>query len=277
MIPKLMVRRQPWEGMATEGPDGGRTIKAVEHSLSILEYLYAAGPSTLSTIADRIGLSPGSTHTHLATLAAHGFIEQRDQEYALSRRLIGIGERARNQQAVFQAAKNPLHTLADETGEAAHLIQEYDGLVLLLYEVYGAEAAGVEYHSHKRDQLIRHLHCTASGKALLAKLPRDRVEEIVESAELVQNTPNTITDPDDLYAELERVEERGYAISDEEQMLGMRAVGAPVMRVDGTVAAAISVSGPPSRLKGDRLREELRDAVLRAVEETEINLNTSTF
>ncbi|MFB6134300.1 MAG: IclR family transcriptional regulator [Halanaeroarchaeum sp.] len=263
--------------MPPQGSDGGRTIKAVEHSLSILDYLYSAGPSTLSTIAKAIGLSPGSTHTHLSTLAAHGFIEQRAQQYALSRRLIGIGERTRNQQAVYQAAKNPLHTLADETGEAAHLIQEYEGLILLLYEVYGAKAVGVEYHSHKRDQLIRHLHCTASGKALLSKLPQERVEEILETSGLEKNTPNTITDPDELFEALERIEERGYAIADEEQMLGMRAVGVPVMRVDATVAAAISASGPPSRLKGDRLHEDLRDAVLQAAEKTEINLNANSM
>jgi DNA-binding IclR family transcriptional regulator len=69
------------------------------------------------------------------------------------------------------------------------------------------------------------------------------------------------------------VDERGFAIADEEQMLGIRAVGVPVMRVDGTPAGAISVSGPTSRLKGSYLTEELPEMVTRATNVTEIKLN----
>lgn len=255
--------------------DGSRTIQSVDNSLSILEFLYSTGPSSLTVIADAVDLSPGSTHTHLATLRKHNYIEKNNDQYQLNRRLISLGERARNQLDIYQAARKPLHSLAEETGEAAHLIQEYEGFVLLLYEVYGTNAIGVEYHARKRDRLIRHLHCTASGKALLSQLPRNRVESIIESSGLMKNTPNTITDPEKLFDEIEKIAEQGYAISDEEQMLGMRAVGAPVMRVDGTVAGAISVSGPPSRLNGDRFEETLKNEVLQAVEVTEINLNSN--
>lgn len=252
---------------------GGRSVKSVEHAVSIVDVLQRSSPLTLSAIADEVDLSPGTVHTQLATLRDQGYVEKRDGGYALSPRFISIGERVRNQQPIYQAAKGAIQQLADETGEAAHLIREYRGRVLPVLEVFGARAIGVEYHAKKREQLIRHLHCTASGKAYLSQLPGSRVEEIIEEQGLIRKTPNTITDPEELFDELDEIDERGYAIANEEQMIGIRAVGAPVMRVDGSVAAAISVSGPTSRLKGDRLHEELPETVLKVVNMAEVKLN----
>lgn len=257
--------------MATQG--GGRSVKSVEHATDIIDVLQGSTSLSLSAIAEEVDLAPGTVHTQLATLREQGFVEKRAGGYALSPKFIAMGERVRNQQPVYQAGKEAIQQLADETGEAAHLIREYRGRVLPLYEVFGARAIGVEYHAKKREQLIRHLHCTASGKAYLSQLPESRVEEIIEEQGLIRKTPNTITDPEELFEELREIDERGFAIADEEQMIGIRAVGAPVMRVDGTVAAGISVSGPTSRLKGDHLYEELPDTVRRVVNMTEVKLN----
>ncbi|UWG47098.1 DNA-binding transcriptional regulator, IclR family [Halanaeroarchaeum sp. HSR-CO] len=250
-----------------------RHVQSVVHSVKILEELQQPGGVTLSEIAEAVGLAPGTTHTHLETLRAHNFVVKRDGEFFLSPQLITLGERARSQEPIYEAGKKAIQDLASETGEAAHLIREIDGRVLPVYEVFGERAIGVDYHVEKRERLVRHLHCTASGKALLSKLPPEYVEEVLETQGLVTKTPNTIDDREALFEELERVEERGFAIADEEQMLGIRAVGAPIMRIDGSVAGAISVSGPKSRLHGAYLRDELPELVLEAVNVTEINLN----
>lgn len=250
-----------------------RRVQSVVHSLQILEELQQPGGSTLSEIANAVNLAPGTTHTHLETLRAHNFVVKRDGEFFLSPQLITLGERARSQQPIYEAGKKAVQDLASETGEAAHLIREVDGRVLPVYEVFGEQAIGVDYHVEKRERLVRHLHCTASGKALLSKLPTDYVDEVIDTIGLTKKTPNTIHDRGELFEELQLVEDRGYAIADEEQMLGIRAVGAPIMRIDGTVAGAISVSGPKSRLKGAYLRDELPDLLLKAVNITEINLN----
>lgn len=250
-----------------------RSVKSVRHSLQILETLQESGGVNLSEIANAVDLSPGTVHTHLSTLRMHDFVVKRDGRYFLNPSLITIGERARSQQPLYEAGKKSIQDLADETGETAHLIREYDGRLLPLYEVFGEQAIGVDYHVKKRERLVRHLHCTASGKSILAKLSRERVEEIIDQHGLVQQGPNTIDDREALFDELDRVARRNVGFADEEQMIGIRAVGAPIMRQDGSVAGAISVSGPTSRLQGEYFRDELPTKVLRAVNTTEINLN----
>lgn len=251
-----------------------RSVKAVEHAMAIIDALQQHSGLTLTEIANAVGLSPSSVYTQLSTLQQQGYVEKSEKVYALSPQFITIGERVRHQQPLYRAGKGAIQQLADETGEAAHLVSEFTGRLLPLYEVFGARAIGVEYHAKKREQLIRHLHCTASGKAYLANLSEERVREIIGQHGLLRKTPNTITDPDELFEELETVSKQGYAIADEEQMVGIRAIGAPIMRVDGSVAGALSLSGPTSRLKGDRLYNDLRESVLKASNMAEISLNS---
>jgi len=89
-----------------------------------------------------------------------------------------------------------------------------------------------------------HLHCVGVGKAILAQLSRDRVMEIVERHGLLKRTEQTITDPDELCAELEEIRDAGVAFDDEEYGNGLRCVAAPVMGPNERVLGAISVSAP---------------------------------
>ena len=91
-----------------------------------------------------------------------------------------------------------------------------------------------------------HVHCTGVGKALLAQLPRDAARELVQRAGLPRRTTRTITDVDELMAELERTAARGYAVDDGEQETGVRCIAVPVLA--GTTQTALSVSGPEGRV-----------------------------
>lgn len=252
----------------------GRTIQSVDHSCYIIDVLRRTGGATVSELADITGLSPGSVHTHLSTLKSHNFVIQDEQAYRLGPQFLILGEHVRNHNRVYQAAKEAVEELAEATGEGAHLIIEHQGRVFVLYEVFGDKAIGEKYHARKREESLKHLHCTASGKAMLSRFSADRVESIIDRHGLEQNTTNTITDRDALFEALEQAREREFAISDEEQIVGIRAVGAPIMRTDGTVAGAISVSGPTSRLKADRFHEEIPEKVRHATNVAEVNLNS---
>lgn len=87
--------------------------------------------------------------------------------------------------------------------------------------------------------------------------------EIVDRYGLIELTENTITDPQRLYQELQQVREKGYAFNDEEEMQGIRAVGAPIKQYN-EVVAAVSVSAPSSRLQGETYREEMPDRMMQA-------------
>jgi IclR family KDG regulon transcriptional repressor len=110
----------------------------------------------------------------------------------------------------------------------------------------------------------RHLpaHCTASGKVLLAFLPPEVVEPVL-NVPLAAYTEKTITSPDRLREELKAVRQRGYALADEEFEAGIWAISAPIRDMNGKVVAAMSIPFPTNRLKPERI-PELAQALLEA-------------
>jgi DNA-binding IclR family transcriptional regulator len=85
------------------------------------------------------------------------------------------------------------------------------------------------------------MYATASGKAILAFLPKEKIEDYLSSVELKALTHSTITDPSSLLHELKRVRAQGLAYSRQEQFEGLAAIAAPVFRSDGYVAGSVTV------------------------------------
>jgi IclR family acetate operon transcriptional repressor len=99
------------------------------------------------------------------------------------------------------------------------------------------------------------VHTTGSGKVLLAHQPEDMIEAMIRRTGLLRLTPNTITDPDQLKGELDRIRRRGYATDLEETEEGIRAVAAPIFSPDGKILVAVSIAGPAGRLSQARIEE----------------------
>jgi DNA-binding IclR family transcriptional regulator len=158
-----------------------------------------------------------------------------------------------------------LDDLAAETGEVAQFATEEHGRAVYLDKARGEQAVNTASTVGKRE----YIHCISLGKAMLAHLPEERVEGIVDRHGLPAQTPNTITDRETLFEELETTRERGYAVDDEEKIEGVRCVAAPL--TDDGVVGAISISGPSSRMDGERFREELPRKLLRWANVIEIN------
>jgi DNA-binding IclR family transcriptional regulator len=97
------------------------------------------------------------------------------------------------------------------------------------------------------------LHCTATGKAILAYSPRGLLLDAVVEVGLPRVTRNTMVTPQRLAADLERVRHRGYSVEQEETKLGYLSVAAPLFGGGGSLVAAISVTGPVIRSNVDRL------------------------
>jgi DNA-binding IclR family transcriptional regulator len=183
------------------------------------------------------------------------------------------GEYVRNHADIYRAGREQIEDLADKTNECAHLIIEHDGRLFALYERFGQNAVGVEYHNRKREQALKHLHCTAAGKAILSQLPKSKVKSIIQEQGMPQNTDKTITDIDSLIEDLVKSRKRGYAFADEEQLSGIRAVGSPITTSETSVEGAL-VSGPASRMKGDKFEKRLPEYVVEAANICEVNLQT---
>lgn len=248
-----------------------RRIKSVERAFDIVEVLREKGGMSISELADEIDLSPGTIHTHLATLEERGYVTSDGGVYTPGLFFLPMGEHVRANTDLYRAGRSVADHLAEETGEAIHLIVEANMHEITLYEQFGATAVGRELYLQNQGVPKRILHCSAAGKAILAHLNEAYRSEILTDYEFDAYTSSTITDPERLRDELDAIQSRGVAFNDEEQILGLRAVGAPITTEKG-VLGAISISAPVSRLQGDRFETTFPDHVRQAANIVEVNL-----
>lgn len=250
---------------ATNDP---KTIDAVEKSVQVLEALRELDGAGVTELADHLDMAKATVHTHLATLYEASLVVKEGTEYQISLRFLGFGEYTKHQSRLYPVAKSEVDALAEEAGEAAQFLVEEHGKGVYLYKTETDRAI----QSGARTGSRRRLHCTALGKSVLAHLPRERVEAIVDRHGLPRQTPNTITDPEALFEELATIRERGYALDDEEVQPGLRCVAAPILDFDDDVLGAISVAGPTSRMSGERFRTSVPEMVQNSANIIEINV-----
>lgn len=251
-------------------PRDGSRVKAVDTSLDLLEATQELGGATFAELRDELDMSKSSVYSHLNTLVTRGYLVKDGDEYRPSLKLLGIGELVKwRHLALFTEGKSEVHRLANETDELAWIMVEERNYGVYIHKQHGNRA--VETGNFPIGQQVP-LHATASGKVVLAHLPEERVEEIVESEGLIRRTPNTITAREELYDALEQIREQGYGLSSEESVLGIREVAAPVIAVDGSILGTVSVSGPVGRLRGSLFREELPDRLIESSNIIEIKI-----
>jgi DNA-binding IclR family transcriptional regulator len=255
--------------MASE--ETGRTVKSVQTALDVTDYLKENGGAGVTELADELGHSKGTIHSHLATLYENEYVIKDGDEYRLSLRYLELGEFVKDRLGFYGVVKDEVDDLAAETGELAQFATLEHGRAVYLYKVGGEKAVQTASTIGKRE----YVHCLALGKAMLAYLPRARVDGIIDRHGLPPVTEKTITDREELYETLEVVRERGYAIDNEEKIESLRCVGAPVKTNDHEVLGAVSISGPASRMEGERFEEELPNKVMRSANVIEINAKFS--
>lgn len=245
-----------------------RPVETVETALDIVDLLKHTGSAGVTAIADELGLAKSTVHRHVKTLESRGLLVQTGNQYRLSAWFLDYGGHVRNDLQFYDVAKPKAEELAAETDEKVWCVTEEHGMGVHIYGTEGRHSV----KTHARVGQRTPLHQFAAGKAILAHLPEERVDQILREQELPAQTDKTITDPDALRDELEAIRERGVAFNREESVIGVHAVGAPVRDESGTAIGAISVAGPANRLRGDLMTEELPALLLGATNEVEINL-----
>ncbi|WP_262177060.1 IclR family transcriptional regulator [Haloarcula laminariae] len=252
-----------------------RTLQTVERASEIIQTLAELDGAGVSAVAERLDISVSSAHSHLATLHETGFLLQQDGQYHLSYRFLHLGEYVRNSSDLYRCGRSEADKLADKTGHYVHLFTEENGMGINLYEARGEHAEEYDYQSLKL-QRGEPLHISASGKAVLATLPEEEVRAHIRQHGLESYTANTITEETALFEELNRTRERGYAVNDEEEIVGYCAVAAPIQTEGDAAIGSISVAGPTRFFDSDADIEEIADKVMTAANMTQVNINMST-
>ncbi|GAB3671439.1 IclR family transcriptional regulator [Halopiger thermotolerans] len=246
-------------------------VQAAATTFRIVEALHELEGAGVAELAAELEMPKSTVHDHLRTLTEAEYLVNEDGTYHVGARFLELGGFARSRMKLYQVASPEIKKLAEETGEHANLMIEEHGKGIFLNKFKGEDAVTLDTHIGKRV----HLHTTALGKTILAYRPESTVDEIIDRHGLPAVTERTITDEDELKAQLAEIRERGYAVDDEERVLGMRCIAAPICDENDEPLGAISVSGPTNRFTGDRFDEEIPKHVLSTANVIEVNMTYS--
>jgi len=251
------------------GDDIGIRVNALETTNAIIEALDELNGARVTELAEHLDRPQSVVHNHLTTLKQLEYVVQEGYEYQLGLRFLKFGERVRHRSTLYNLAKAEIQKLAEESDELITLLIEEHGRGIYLDVGQGSQ--DIEYPAISGTRT--YLHCSATGKSILAHLPEDEVDRVIEEHGLPAQSPNTITDRTELDEELATIRERGLAFDMEEFRKGMRSVAKPILLQDGTPIGALSIAGPVHRMKGDRLQEKMPELLHQAVNVVELNLN----
>jgi IclR family pca regulon transcriptional regulator len=249
-----MPRKRPAAAKAAEASVGPawsipslrepRYSQSLERGLAILGSFTPERPVMgIADIAEELGMSRSTTHRYVITLVALGYLEQgASRKYRLGLRVTDLGMSALNSTGLREHARPYLEELRQRTSYTTGL-GVLDGTEVLYVEHLSSfrrakRPAQPEMHSGSRLPA----YCTAMGKAILAFLPEESADRIIEQIDFAKRGPNTITDAKAFRAELAKIRETGIAVNDEELAYGLRSIGAPIHSYSGEVTAALNLA-----------------------------------
>ena len=227
-------------------------VQSVERIFQLIEHL-AAHPTgvSLQTLAGETELAKSTVHRLLASLVGLGYVVQDEENghYRLTLKMFELSSGIVDSMDIMGVAKAHLERLSQRTGEAVHLVIR-DGRDIVY--IYKTESGPMRMAS--RVGLRSPLYCTGVGKAILATLPGDELEDIWTHSNVQKLTDKTITDLEELRSQLVEVRANGYAIDDEENELGVRCVAVAIPGPDGRAESAFSISGLAPYMTPERIR-----------------------
>lgn len=235
-------------------------VALVEKTIRLLEAFAGEQEVPLARLARQTGLVKSSAFRILFTLESLGYVERKPGGlYSLSPQIDTLAAKTRAAPDLGSLAAPFMAVVLRKFQETVNLGVLDNGEVLYIRVLESSHPFRIAAHAGIRSPV----HSTALGKCLVAQLPRKEVDEILGRRPLNRITPRTICRRTDFYAELERVRQRGYAIDNEEDSRGARCLAAPIREPGGQPIAAMSISGPATRVT--RAMEEPMVAALRDV------------
>ncbi|MFK7751016.1 MAG: HTH-type transcriptional regulator BhcR [Sedimentitalea sp.] len=226
-------------------------IQSLDRALDVLDALASGRDMTLSEISTQLSQSPATMHRVLTTLALRDVVEvdQANQTWNIGPAAFRLGSAFLRRTNVVERSQPAMRQLMEATGETSNLGIERSGMVVFVNQV--------ETHDSIRaffpPGTISPMHASGIGKALLASYEPDRARQILDQNPPEPFTTRTITDPESMATELERIRNLGYAFDNEEKTLGMRCIASPIVNYQGQAVAGISISGPSHRVELGRV------------------------
>jgi DNA-binding IclR family transcriptional regulator len=228
------------------------TVPALERGLAILELVAKSRNGlTFSQVSRRLDFPKSSIHCLLVTFERLGYLQRLESSgrFVAGLNLMRIATVASHGITLRHKAGPLLAELAQRTGLTVHMAVLENSEALLIAKVEPSGTPPVATWVGKRIDY----HCTSLGKALIAWLSEEEIRRLVKERHMLRHNENTISTLARLSDDLMRTRRVGYAIDDEEEEIGIRCVGAPVLGGSGKVEAAVSISGTTEQIRAEDL------------------------
>lgn len=228
------------------------TVQALERGLHLLKILSSSGNASLTDLSLQVGIPASTAYRMLATMQSMNFVmfDEATQQWSVGLEAFTVGSSYHNRANLAEASRSVMRQLMLDTGETANLgILTDGGQVTFLTQMECAHPIRAFHLPGTRSPA----HSSGIGKALLAELPRDRVESLLQKTGLETFTNKTLTQPQALFSDLKETYTRGWAFDDEERHVGMRCIAAAVHSTSGEAIAGVSISGPSARFTDEAL------------------------
>ena len=228
------------------GPGKSKPVGVLTKTLRIIDLLRdSRSPVSLHEISLQAGINKSTALRLLAHLEGEKYL-RRDEKggYTLGAKLLQMGSDYNVQAPLREMARESLWELWRVTQETVNLAV-LDGVEVVYIDCLESPH---DFRMVSNRGMRAVLHRTALGKALLAFQPPEHRERLIKSLRFQAFTPNTLTSAFALSRELITIRQSGYAVDNEESVLGLRCIAAPILDRKGIAVAAISISGPASRI-----------------------------
>jgi len=215
-------------------------------------------------VAARCRLSRAAARRYLITLAHLGYVVGDGKTFALTAKVLRLGQSYMRSAQLPRIVQPELNRLASSLKEAssAGVLDGNDVICI------AATSAGRIVSATLQPGTRVPAYCTANGRVLVSALPKDEAEAWLARQTLAALTPHTLVRPEALRSEINRVRKQGHALVDQELELGLRTLAVPLRNAAGGVVAAINVSVHAGSVSAERLI----DVCLPALQQTQASL-----
>ncbi len=215
---------------------------------------------TSQELSQRARLPKASGHRLIQTLEDIGAVMRGpDGRYRLGMTLVSLSHDVAVEDLLRDSSQTVLKEISDRLDLTVHLGVLQDGMVAHIAQFDDSTHFAAGSRAKERHEA----YCSALGKVLLASLSPCALDAFIQDSDFIALTPRTITDPDLLRAEIERVRASGFALDNEEAAPGMRSIAVPICDSDGRTVAAVSATDDAACMDEAQLHEA-REALLGA-------------
>ncbi|MCW2704898.1 MAG: Transcriptional regulator, IclR family [Blastococcus sp.] len=254
--------------------DGDRDyVQSLDRGITVLLAFDAEHPEpSLAELAQLTGFSRPAVRRFLITLERMGYVRSNGAgRWSLTPRVLSIGQHYTETHALIELAQPHLLSLAERTSESASLATLDGDEVVYVARVPVRRIMSINVSVGTRVPA----HATSMGRVLLAWAPPVVVDEVLTGRPLRAVTPNTLTDLDDVRAELSRVRAQGWSIVSEELEIGLLSASAPVRDRSGEVVAALASSTSVGRSDAETLRRDVVPLLVDAADRLSASLGAA--